>query len=108
MMFEQSCGHEAAVSCARQVPSLTQALVGGEDGMFVGNLVGFAVDGIGVGLIVGDKLGLFVGGCVGCLEGLDVVGTGVGFLVGKQVGLAVDGTGVGLLVGETLGLFVGG
>ena len=107
MMFEQSCGHEAAVSCARQVPSLTQALVGGEDGMFVGNLVGFAVDGIGVGLIVGDKLGLFVGGCVGCLEGLAVDGTGVGLLVGKRVGTAVDGTGVGLVVGEIVGALVG-
>ncbi len=45
---------------------------------------------------------------MGLRVGVAVDGTGVGFLVGETLGFAVEGTGVGFLVGETLGLFVGG
>jgi hypothetical protein len=57
---------------------LLQANVGREVGLFVGKLVGFAVEGAAVGFFVGEGLGLFVGECVGFLEGAAVDGTGVG------------------------------
>ena len=86
----------------------------GEVGLGVGNELGLGVVGDGVGLGVGDvvglRVGLGVGDEVGEGVGLEIgvsVGDGVGEAVGLGVGVRV-GVGVGSAVGLAVGLAVRG
>jgi hypothetical protein len=80
-------------------------------------IVGYTVDGLRVGDLVGEPEGVSVGDLVGTLEGVKV-GMSVGEIVGhavlgapvspaRTVGYGVDGATVGELVGNVVGVSVG-
>lgn len=86
----------------------------GVAGIIEGVLLGSTGSGVKVSVIVGETVGLFVGGtnCVGVMDGVQVivtVGVRLGVLVIKKgtcvtgLGATVVETGDGVLVGEVVG-----
>ena len=112
LLLVHSCWLSIHEACA--VVAIASSIVGSlpVTALFGGG-VGIALDGFGVGLLVGplvgEEVGVFVGGSVGLLLGKLVgatVGVVVGVLVGTRVG-ALVGISVGLLVGTLVGKRVG-